>query len=181
MRLNLVRAVVAGFLATILSVASAGVAEAQAPASATPFQCLQAWDQDGESLDYVGDGWVGVRVIDVGGVFLGCGDELSGVVHIAHPDTTGTLHPIFENTQNAFIQCFQLIANSGTRRADDDFPASRTRAEFTYYVNSQFGQIPQTATIIFDNAGRFAYTVFTSSGSFSPEGNNWGGCSSNVA
>lgn len=73
----------AGLVVGTLVLSIVGVAEAQAPRSATPIQCLQAWDQDGISVDYVGDGWVEAPVADINGIFLGCGDATTGMVHIA--------------------------------------------------------------------------------------------------
>jgi hypothetical protein len=168
----------------VLSICFTGTASSEPPPSVTPpFKCFQAWARDGEGLDYFREGWVGARVADVNGIFLGCGDESTGVIHIAHPDSNSTsgLHPITEANQNTFLQCFVLIAQSGIRVPDKGFPQTRTRAEYTYYVNSdKFGRVPQKATIIFDNAARFAYTVFTSSGSFSPQGDNWPSCISGL-
>lgn len=103
----------AGLVVGTLVLSIVGVAEAQAPRSATPIQCLQAWDQDGISVDYVGDGWVEAPVADINGIFLGCGDATTGMVHIAHPDTTGSLHPVYADTQVVFLRCFELIASSG--------------------------------------------------------------------
>lgn len=69
-------------------------------ASPTPLQCLDQWETND---NYVGDGWVAVPVRRTSGTVLGCGDERSGVIHIGHPDTTGNLHPITAETEEAFL------------------------------------------------------------------------------
>ncbi|MFD2419751.1 hypothetical protein [Amycolatopsis pigmentata] len=142
----------------------------------TPLDCFWQW---ANNPNYVGDGWVGARVSDVNGVFLGCGDELSGIIHIADPDSTGSIHPIFADTQADFLACFWNIATFGSQRPDNDFPNDRTRYEFqyTYWTNVGF-PATQTATLIKNNVGRFVWTMFTQT-DFSPDGNDWYSCAHN--
>lgn len=165
----------------VLSIYFTGTVSAEPPPPVVlPFKCLQAWDRDGRGVEYRKEGWVKAKVADVNGIFLGCGDESSGVIHMAHPDTTSTtgLHTITVANQLTFLQCFELIAKFGARVPDPGFTKTRTRAEYTYVVivpNNR--RIEQKATIIFDNAARFAYTVFTSNRKeISPLGDNWSGC-----
>lgn len=124
----------------------------------------------------MGEGWVAAPVLDVNGVFLGCGDERSGVIHIAHPESTGNVHPIYPAQVRDFSRCHEKIATFGTQRPDNNFPGTRTRYEYTYYVDSNLGPIPQTATIVKDNAGRFVWTMFTPETSDVPQGKDWLGC-----
>lgn len=162
-------------MASAVALAFSGAAglAAPPPATSTPMKCFQEWDAN---ANYDRDGWIGARVADFKGIFLGCGNRHSGVIHIAHPESTGTIHPIFENTQNDFLRCFESIASSGERTPDPAFPTERTRMQLIYFLETEFGRTPQTATIIYDNARRFVYTIFTSNGSFSPKGDNWSGC-----
>ncbi len=171
------RTIIGMVSAVALVFSSEAVLAARPPSFATPMRCMYEFDKND---NYIGDGWVKARVADVKGIFLGCGDEQSGIIHIAHPESMGNSHPISGSTQDEFLQCFKLVATNGERSPDKRFPSSRTRVEYTYYVNSQFGWVPQTATIIYDNARRFVWTFFTSSGSFSPKGNNWSDCSKQV-
>lgn len=177
--LRVFRGTIIGMVSAVALVfSSEAVLAARPPSSSTPMRCLYEWEKN---PNYVGDGWVGARVADVNGIFLGCGDERSGIIHIAHPESTGSIHPISASTQDEFLRCFELVATRGVRSADKDFPSSRTRVEFTYYLKTQLGSLPQFATIIYDNTGRFVWTFFTSSGSFSRQGNNWSGCTNILA
>jgi hypothetical protein len=64
---------------------------------------------------------------------------------------------------------------------DKNFPQSRTRYVYTYYVDSPVGQIPQKAQLVKDNRYRFAYTMWTPENSAHPRGNDWEGCAANWA
>lgn len=141
----------------------------------TPLQCFAQWE--GNS-NYVGDGWVAARVRQTSGTILGCGDEQSGVIHIGHPDTTGSQHPITAETEQAFLACFDSIAVGGSREPDPEFPQTRTRYRISYYAGTVQG-IPFTrsATFIRDNSGGFVWSMFTSTSNDFPDGNNWVGCS----
>jgi hypothetical protein len=108
---------------------------------------------------------------------LRCGDERSGVVHIAHQDSTGTTHPVSVENQNAFVRCFRVIASSGRTEPDNKFPESRTRYEI-FFGRDEFQGVPltKTGTLIVDNERGFVYTMFTSGSTKFPRGNDWRGC-----
>lgn len=169
-----------------LMIAFSTSADAQPPPpQPTPTQCLEAFSSD---PNYVGDGWVGARVsgppppMYLGGVrdpvdrefSLFCGDELSGVVHIAHPESTGTVHPISREDESFFVDCWSRIISRGIQDPEGD------RTRFTY----QYGQMmvngvpvgPLTATAIVDNQRRLTYTVFTGGGNTPGRGNDWFNC-----
>ncbi|MGH3937764.1 MAG: hypothetical protein ACRDTG_03890 [Pseudonocardiaceae bacterium] len=146
------------------------------PAEPTPTQCLNEFSSN---PDYVGDGWVGARVsgppsgnpFDLFEFFnpqdreysLFCGDELSGVVHIAHPESTGTVHPISPDDEEQFLMCWRRTIAGGDPEPD---VAGRTRFVLEYREG-------EFATAIVDNERRFTYTLFTSTGA---EGNDWSRC-----
>lgn len=153
--------------------ASQALAVPPPPGFVNPMQCIVEFN---DNPDYVGEGWVNAPVLDVNGVFLGCGDERSGFIHIAHPESTGNVHPVYPAQVRDFSRCFQNIANFGMQRPDNNFPDTRTRYEYVYYVDSILGPIPQTGTIVKDNAGRFVWTMFTPETSDVPQGNDWIGC-----
>ena len=159
--------------AVVLAFSGGAALAAPPPATSAPMKCFQEWDAN---ENYDREGWIGAKVADVKGIFLGCGNRHTGIIHIAHPESTGTIHPIFANTQTDFLRCFEAIANTGKRSPDPAFPAERTRVELTYEIKTDLGRLPQTATLIFDNARRFVYTMFTSNGASSPNGDNWSGC-----
>ncbi len=127
--------------------ASAGGGSADAapppPGDVNPLECLNQWDNN---PNYVGEGWVGARVRVVRDVlerevFLGCGDELSGVIHIAHPDTTGTLHPIPPGEEASFLRCFErTIQTSAISPAGE----GRRKYEFDWLKdNPGNSEVPQ--------------------------------------
>lgn len=170
MRSTLRRSIIAS-LATILALAIGATSSYAAPPpySVEPMRCIAEFN---ENDNYVGEGWVAARVAESNGVFLGCGDERSGVIHIAHPESTGNVHPVYPETQYEFVQCFKAVAALGYQKPDKNFPNTRTRYEYTYYVDSPAGPLPHTATLIKDNAGGFVWTMFTSS----PNDADWVGC-----
>lgn len=130
-------------VASVLLVGSANAAPP--PPISTPLECINSFSNN---PDYVSEGWVAAEVASWNGVFLGCGDERSGIIHIAHPESTGSIHPVFEDTQSAFLACFRNIANSGAQRPDDEFPQTRTRYERSYVKESILGPVRLKATLI---------------------------------
>lgn len=137
------------------------------PDNPTPRQCLDAFNSTAPEIDYVGDGWPGALVAgppqswmfsffdDTDRDFrLYCGDERSGVVHIAG-ESTGTGHPISEADQDWFIGCWNVVIGAGT--AEDD---GNGRTRFTLVRG-------RTKSVAFvDNARRFTYSLYTSSDSW---------------
>ncbi len=103
----------------ILSLATSNAYAVPPPPIVEPMRCIAEWN---ENDNYVGEGWVAARVGDVNGVFLGCGDERSGLIHIAHPESTGTVHPVWPHAQFEFLRCFELIAKMGVQKPDNNFP-----------------------------------------------------------
>jgi hypothetical protein len=174
--MNSWRFIVIGLLVLLGVVVPARPAAAEPPpAISSPTDCINRFDDEG--LDYVGDGWVDALVSATNGISLRCGDERSGVVHIAHPDSTGTTHPVSAENQNAFVRCFRVIASSGRAEPDNKFPESRTRYEI-FYGRDEFQGVPltKTGTLIVDNERGFVYTMFTSGSTKFPRGNDWRGC-----
>lgn len=142
-------------------------AAAPPPASPSPTQCLGAFDHD---EDYVGNGWPSAPVYraygEEGTVNLLCGDELSGVVHTAHPASTGNTHPVSPGQDEySFQACFAETISEGTSSKQGD---GRVR----YVMKNALSGV--TSTAIIDPVRRFTYTVFTDS---APSGNDWLGCS----
>jgi hypothetical protein len=137
---------------------------APGPRQVTPFECLAAYDDD--DLDYVGEGWVGNLVsgppptswwIDLfdetdRDYNLHCGDELTGVVHIATQEGTGTGHLIDADDEQWFLDCWKLTVGDG--RAEPDSTPGRTK--FT----KDFGGDRQSVVIV-DDKRRFTYTMYT--------------------
>ncbi|GAB3677607.1 hypothetical protein GCM10027597_18610 [Saccharopolyspora tripterygii] len=130
------------------------------------MQCIDAFDHD---PDYVGNGWVGALVYTASGeegeVNLLCGDELSGVIHIAHPASTGSVHPVYPDTEYGFGACFEQTITRGKSSVQPD---GRVR----YVMYNLTSRV--TSTAIVDGQRRFTYTLFTDS---APQGDNWLGCS----
>jgi hypothetical protein len=173
--------VVVATVFTLVGLNSATAVAVPPPSLVRPLDCLREFD---ESPHYARDGWARARVADVAGVFLGCGDEMSGVIHIAHPESRGHTHPIPPGAENSFLWCFERTIRLGRQRPDNDYPESRTRYEYAY--NGDIGApfpmagASQRATAIVDNAGGFVWTFFAS-GPRSPQSNNWGGCVADIA
>lgn len=148
----------------------------QPPIVVKPMDCLAAWDNN---ADYFASGWVGAKVADVNGVFLGCGDVESGIIHIAHPVTSGTRHPISTETQDFFVRCFRAIAQYGSTFRDRFFPDDRTRYNLVYDYPSPTST---NAAFIRDNRGGFVYTMYTGGlPGFNAPTNNWAGCTSGTS
>lgn len=146
----------------VLSTLLAGSASAAPPGTnVRPLDCLREFDHN---PNYVGEGWIAAMVASANGYMLGCGNELSGVVHIAHPASTGTFHPIPANDEDLFLQCWRRTLEDGVPEPDG---VGRTRYVYTH------GYSKDRATVIVDDRGKFTYTMFTSDGS---AGNNWLGC-----
>lgn len=143
------------------------------PGRVSGLDCLREWDLND---DYVGEGWVQARVAEVDGVVLGCGDERSGMIHIAHEQSGGSTHPVDASNYGAFLECFGLLVRSGRQSPDVDHPQTRTRYDLVYKYSSAGGYpIPLHAVVIKDNAGGFVYTMFTSTVEVA-RGNDWTGC-----
>jgi hypothetical protein len=170
-----------GLIIAMTLLGGASVAQAnQPPAANRPLDCLAEWNTNPL---YVADGWVDAPVAEVNGVFLGCGDLDTGVVHIGDESTRGTLHPITPGTEDAFLVCFESLARFGTVEPDPAFPQTRDRYRLSFTEPTQFGDLPVGATMYVDREQRFVYTIFTSKTKATPQGNNWSGCSNeaNVA
>lgn len=145
------------------SIASA----APPPPDPTPLQCI---DEFTFNDNYVGDGWVGALVTTASGAVgefsLFCGDELSGVVHTGHPLSSGTVHPIFEDTQDYYQKCWELTIEDGVVQ---DIPSDPGRKRIV-----RTNALGLTSTAFVDVRG-FAYTLFTSEGN-SDVSNDWLKC-----
>jgi hypothetical protein len=144
--------------------------------SVPPIKCTSEFLNN---PDYRKEGWVAAKVAKVDDVFLGCGDEISGVVHIASSRSNGTTHPVFASTQGAFVQCFGRLVREGKQSPDKDFPDTRDRYELVFGVPGDV--IPARATLIVDRKARFVWAMFTSNTERTPRGNNWAGCSGQTA
>lgn len=152
-------------LVLVLGLQGPAIAAPPPPGDVSPRECLNQWDGNG---NYVGEGWVGARakvVRDVldREVFLGCGDELSGVIHIAHPDSTGTVHPIPPGQEGDFLRCFERTIRSATISDDQ----GRRKYEFDWQ-KSNLGnadvpvQVMRSTAIVADNhQPNFVYTFYT--------------------
>lgn len=150
----------------LLAAFTSPAAAAPPGSQVTPQECIQAWDNN---PNYVADGWVGAFVasaVDGNGVTnnLFCGDELSGVIHIASSDSTGTVHPIAPDDDDLFIGCFESTIENG---AISPGGAGRARFDFT---NSITGV---TSTAFVDVERKFTYTLFADG---NPASNNWFRC-----
>lgn len=132
----------------------------------TPSMCIREFtDND----NYIEDGWVNARVQEYfpGPPFvLGCGDELSGVVHIAHPASTGTVHPLDPSgaQDGVFTDC---IGNTLYNGKTSETSPGRVRHDWDY------GAQEQRASVFVDKARSFVYTAFTNTPN---GGNDWAGC-----
>jgi hypothetical protein len=175
--------------ALALVVAGAPASAASPPDLVTPLECLRAWDDDDPEFDYIGEGWADapVAVVEEVGVTLTCGDERSGVIHIAHPDAdsrTGSGHPITPETEEDFLWCFRYTVLVGERGPDPDFPDTRIRFDHTFQgrveVQGVSTVVQQTATAYVDRAGGFVWTFFTSKNATHPDGNNWTDCAGSM-
>jgi hypothetical protein len=147
----------------LLSTTAPGASAAPPPPEPTSVQCL---DEFTNNANYVGDGWVGALVDTQGDFNLFCGNELTGVIHVGHPDSTGTVHPITVDNQIPFKLCWSTVVAEGTRTADG---AGRSRFVFVSAAGVR-------GTVIVDDALRFTYAVFTETTERSPQGNDWFGC-----
>jgi hypothetical protein len=143
---------------------------------ATPLECLAA---KLNNPNYVADGWVDAPVASAEGVFLGCGDEYSGVVHIGSRQSHGTTHPIYASTQGAFVQCFYKLAREGVISPDPQAPRTRDQYVITFLEPHEFRDI--RATMIVDRERGFVWAMYTNTTSNSPQGNNWAGCAGQTA
>lgn len=154
--------------ATLVLVSAAPASAAPPPPNPTPLQCV---DEFTHNDNYVGDGWVGARVEGPPskGPFgfldrtdrefsLYCGNELAGVVHIAHPESTGTVHPIIAASEESFRACWAVTIAGGAREPQGDGRSRFVRE----YRKGEF------STAIVDDRHRFTYTLFTTS----PNGSN---------
>lgn len=175
-------------IATILAITIAtllgGAAVAQAappPPTSRPLTCLERWDDENPRFDYVGEGWVKAEVAEVNKVFLGCGDELSGVVHISGSNAAGSGHLISKQSEQDFLDCFGALARFGTKEPDPDFPETRDRYQKIFTEPTAFGDLPVTATMYVDRKNRFVYTLFTTKTKATPGSNNWAGCANRAA
>lgn len=133
-----------------------------------PLECLNQWSNND---DYVGEGWVRANVATINGAVLNCGDEFTGVVHIAGKGTTGSGHPISGATESYFMQCFDLVARFGERSPDPDGP-ERVWLEYEYFSLTR-PDAPSRATAILEERTGLVRTMFTSTGA---EGNDWLAC-----
>lgn len=162
----------------VISSTSASAAPPPPDHAVTPMTCIYQYN---ENDLYVEEGWVGAAVDYENGVFLGCGDERSGVIHIAHPNSSGNTHPVYERDQDDFLRCFSNLAHRGSKEPDKNFPDTRTRYKFTFYIETSIGTVPQMAQMVVDNAGGFVYTIWTPEHNSYPRGNNWYGCAGPIA
>ena len=98
-------------LFTTIFMISAATAATGQDTKANASECLAMWD--GDLNRYYREGWDRRIVASTGRVspFTGqgrltfslrCGDERSGVIHIAHADTNGTGHPIAPDQYSTF-------------------------------------------------------------------------------
>lgn len=138
------------------------------PDRVKPLDCLREWDSND---NYVGDGWPRAHVVTINGIVLRCGDESTGVVHIAGEGTTGSRHPISPEMQSYFLQCFDLITREGERGPDPDGPDRELLVYFYFDINRP--TFPGEATAVIDKATGRVRTVFTSTGA---SGNDWLTC-----
>jgi hypothetical protein len=175
---------IATVLALTIATLLGGAATAQAaapPPTSSPLTCLERWDDEDPRFDYVGEGWVAAKVAEVNDVFLGCGDELSGVVHISGSDAAGSGHLITPRSQQDFLDCFAALARFGTKEPDPLFPDSRDKYEMSFPESTPFGDLPLAATMYVDRENRFVYTMFTTKTKATPGSNNWAGCAGTAA
>lgn len=159
-------AVVALVVVSYTSVTSGQTALAGPPPSQpSPKQCLDEWD---DNDNYVGDGWVSARVRTASnGWFVGCGDERSGIIHIAHPDSTGREHPITSSTEGNFLKCWNAAVTRGSEHRMSDGRIRITwKPRGTAFARGYFAA-----------DRKFTWTFFTSKGA---KGNDWSGCAKAV-
>lgn len=161
-------------VAALLAMSTPAVANTP-PDQVSPLDCLDQWENN---PNYVGDGWPQAHVATVNGLTLHCGDESTGIVHIAadEEETTGHGHPIAAGTQSYFLQCFGIVARSGERRPDPEFE-DRERVVYSYF-DIMAPLLPGEATAIIDKATGRVRTLFTSTGA---EGNEWVKCAGESA
>jgi hypothetical protein len=170
---------IATVLALTIATLLGGAAAAQAappPPVARPLDCQEQFETM-DIDDYDAEGWVAARVARVNNVFLGCGDEYTGVVHIISPKTAGTQHPVSKFSEQFFLDCFESLARFGEVEPDPDFPQTRLRyRKYFTEPTKNFGDVPVAATMYVDKEKRFVYTMFTTTTRATPQGNNWAGC-----
>jgi hypothetical protein len=87
--------------------------------------CLRMFDSDSNA--YYREGWqtdeVAVATTRDGTILtLRCGNELSGVIHIADPESTGTGHSLNPSGADdaVFATCFRKTVTEGTPRDESD-------------------------------------------------------------
>jgi hypothetical protein len=178
------RFLVAGILSAAMVAASTAPASAAPPPDnrVSPIECLEAWEND---PDYLNDGWVDAVVMSVPevGVTLTCGDVRSGVIHIAHEESTGNGHPITRESAEDFLYCLFNTVVGGVRSDDPKFPATRVQYESTYYGYAEImgvrQLVQQKARAFVDRERGFVWTFHTSKSSEYPRSNNWADCSGN--
>jgi hypothetical protein len=148
-------------VATVALVTSASVvlhtptAMAGPRAANNPSACVSAWHN---ADDYRGEGWVGATVTTQGKYKLGCGDELSGVIHIVGLGT-GTGHPIPETQEDQFLICWRTTIS----RAKPTTVGKR--------LLFKWGK----ARAWVDKERSYTYTFYTATGG---QGNAWSACAS---
>jgi hypothetical protein len=164
-------------LAAIFIISAATAASGQTP-SANANQCLEMWS--GDVNRYYREGWDQKLVTSASRInpfpaqrgtlqfSLHCGDERSGVIHIAHPETNGTQHPIAPDQYATFAICVRNIIHSGEFSLDED---SDSRGLFSLPIGFKpgaFARVTSSGQII---------SVYTRTTERHPQANDWGACS----
>jgi hypothetical protein len=175
-----IAAVLAIVAATVLGAATDAWAgpPVPIPTVSQPLECVEQFENN---PFYRADRWVEARALELNGIFMGCGDEWSGVVHIASEDSKGHTHPVDAASQQDFSTCFEVLVRFGKVSPDRLFPDTRDAYEYLFTEDTQFGPQPVLATLIVDREDRFVWNMFTSNTGATPRGNNWRGCAGPVA
>lgn len=135
-----------------------------------PTACMNKWDTD---LDgYLRDRWEsnlvhaayydgpGAPADGTSEIDMRCGTELYGIIHTAHEDSTGNVHPIFPADEPSFEQCFTNIVFNG---GPSTLPDGRRQLILGNNV----------ASLIYDAQNGSVYTMWANG---NENTNNWTGC-----
>ncbi len=148
------------------------------PTVASPLECIEQWE--GNPF-YLADRYTEARAIQLNGIFMGCGDERSGVIHILSEASSGHTHPNRPENVKDFTDCFENAVRFGKREDDRLFPGTRDAYVYSFTEAGPSGiELPVEARLIVDKERHFVWNMFTSITKKTPLGNNWLGCSGNL-
>lgn len=176
-KLSIVRQTILSSLFAVLLVTLVDSPLASArPIAVSPQDCLNVWNN--QSDRYYRENWESKEVTvirqipnpfgETPAVFtLRCGDELTGVIHIADDGSTGSVHPIVGEQAGQFVRCVEKTMYQGTFKFDS---GSRTRGVYQKAIG-----LDEYSSVRVTNRG-VIITAYTTNTRLYPQGNNWPGC-----